>query len=334
MAENHQSVHELSTAGVIPLEFVRLQHDQPGTTLFQDSGLHAPTIDMTKPDCGDRMTDAAMEWGCFQVVNHGVPAAVVAELQRVGRAFFELTPEEKSRSRYSQDPALGSIEGYEIGTMNHRNSAGKKRWGDFFYHYLTPPSIVKHEIWPKNPAGYREANEEYCRHMQRLTREMFEHLSVGLGLEKGAMREAFGGDELVLLQKMNSYPPCPQPDLVLGVGPHTDICTLTILLPNEVPGLQIIKDGSWHEVEYIQGALVVLIADQIEIFSNGRYKAGLHRAMVNLEKTRMSWPVFVEPSREVVVGPHPLLLSHGSPAMYKAKKYKDYQYCKLNLLPQ
>ncbi|GJN25648.1 hypothetical protein PR202_gb13503 [Eleusine coracana subsp. coracana] len=206
MAENHQSVHELSTAGVIPLEFVRLQHDQPGTTLFQDSGLHAPTIDMTKPDCGDRMTDAAMEWGCFQVVNHGVPAAVVAELQRVGRAFFELTPEEKSR----------------------------------------------------------EANEEYCRHMQRLTREMFEHLSVGLGLEKGAMREAFGGDELVLLQKMNSYPPCPQPDLVLGVGPHTDICTLTILLPNEVPGLQIIKDGSWHEVEYIQGALVVLIADQIE----------------------------------------------------------------------
>lgn len=101
--------------------------------------------------------------------------------------------------------------------------------------------------------------------MRRLTREMFEHLSVGLGLEKGHMVDAFGGDdELVLLQKMNSYPPCPQPDLVVGIGPHTDIGTLTILLPDEVPGLQIFKDGRWHDVKYIPGALVVLIADQIE----------------------------------------------------------------------
>ncbi|GJN25652.1 hypothetical protein PR202_gb13507 [Eleusine coracana subsp. coracana] len=263
MAEHHQSVHELSMAGIVPPDFMRMKQDQSGAAMFPDTGPHAPVIDMTKPDCRACMSDAAMEWGCFQVVNHGVPAALLAELQRVGRAFFELTPEEKCR--YSPDPASGSVEGYKVGTMVQRNLTGKKMWRDFFYHYVAPPSIVNHNIWPQNPASYREANEEYCQHMQRFMGEMFEHLSVGLGLEKGAMREAFGGDDdLVLLQKINSYPPCPRPDLVLGIGPHTDACTLTILLPNEVPGLQIIKDGCWHDVEYIPGALIILIGDQIE----------------------------------------------------------------------
>ena len=47
----------------------------------------------------------------------------------------------------------------------------------------------------------------------------------------------------------------------------------------------------------------------------------------------MSWPVFVEPPGELVVGPHQQLAAADSPAKYKAKKYKDYQHCKINKLP-
>jgi flavonol synthase len=60
----------------------------------------------------------------------------------------------------------------------------------------------------------------------------------------------------------------------------------------------------------------------------------LHRTTVSKEKTRMSWPVFVEPPTELVVGPHPLLITGECPAKYKAKKFKDYKYCKINKLPQ
>jgi len=59
----------------------------------------------------------------------------------------------------------------------------------------------------------------------------------------------------------------------------------------------------------------------------------LHRTTVNKEKTRMSWPVFVEPPGELVVGPHLKLVTDERPAKYKAKKYKDYQHCKINKLP-
>lgn len=62
----------------------------------------------------------------------------------------------------------------------------------------------------------------------------------------------------------------------------------------------------------------------------------MHRALVNMEKTRMSWPVFVQPPGEVVIGPHQQLTTDDSTARakYKAKKYKDYRHCKLNQLPQ
>ncbi|CAN6245969.1 unnamed protein product [Urochloa humidicola] len=331
MGEAHLSVQELaSSLGALPPEFVRSEHEQPAATTFKGGAVpDAPVIDMSEPGCGARIAEAAREWGLFQVINHGVPSSVVAELQRVGRAFFDLPREEKER--YAMDPASGKIEGY--GTKLQRDLEGKKTWNDFFFHVVAPPEQVDHGVWPRSPAGYREANEAYCTHMQRLTRELFGHLSLGLGLEEGAMSEAFGRDRLVFLQKINFYPPCPQPELTLGVAPHTDMSTLTVLVPNEVQGLQIFKDGQWYDAKYVPGALIVHIGDQIEIFSNGAYKAVLHRTTVNKEKTRMSWPVFVEPPADLVVGPHPQLVTDENPAKYKAKKYKDYQHCKINKLP-
>jgi flavonol synthase len=60
----------------------------------------------------------------------------------------------------------------------------------------------------------------------------------------------------------------------------------------------------------------------------------MHRTTVNKDKTRISWPVFIEPPEDFVVGPLPQLVSDENPPKFKTKKYKDYQYCKLNKLPQ
>jgi flavonol synthase len=55
--------------------------------------------------------------------------------------------------------------------------------------------------------------------------------------------------------------------------------------------------------------------------------------MVNKEKTRMSWPVFLEPPLEQVVGPHHQLVTDETPAKYNANTFKHYKYCKFNKLP-
>ncbi|KAL9396176.1 hypothetical protein Peur_010429 [Populus x canadensis] len=70
------------------------------------------------------------------------------------------------------------------------------------------------------------------------------------------------------------------------------------------------------------------------ILSNGKYKSVFHRTTVTKDKTRMSWPVFLEPPPDLVVGPHPKLVNEKNPPKYKTKKYGDYCYCKLNKIPQ
>lgn len=39
--------------------------------------------------------------------------------------------------------------------------------------------------------------------------------------------------------KLNYYPPCPYPELALGVGPHKDTGALTILAQDDVGGLEV-----------------------------------------------------------------------------------------------
>lgn len=92
-------------------------------------------------------------------------------------------------------------------------------------------------------------------------------LSLGLGVERHVIKEAVGGDNMEYLLKINYYPPCPRPDLALGVPPHTDMSAVTLLVPNEVQGLQVLKDDRWIDAKYIPNALVVHIGDQVEVIS-------------------------------------------------------------------
>lgn len=114
----------------------------------------------------------------------------------------------------------------------------------------------------------REVNEEYAKYVREVGSKLFKYLSLGLGLEEKAIKEAAGGEDTVYLMKINYYPPCPRPDLALGVTPHTDLSLLTILVPNEVPGLQVLKDDRWIDAKYIPNALIVHIGDQIQVLSS------------------------------------------------------------------
>uniref|UniRef100_A0A0R0GRG3 Fe2OG dioxygenase domain-containing protein n=1 Tax=Glycine max TaxID=3847 RepID=A0A0R0GRG3_SOYBN len=221
----------------------------------------------------------------FQIVNHEIPSDVIRKLQNVGKEFFELPQEEKEL--IAKPAGSDSIEGY--GTKLQKEVNGKKGWVDHLFHTVWPPSSIDYRYWPKNPPSY--------------------------SLEENQLKKVTNGDEMHYLLKINYYPPCPCPNLVLGVPTLTDMSYLTILVPNEVQGLQVCRDG------------------HCMIRSNGKYKAVFHRTTVNKYETRMSWPVFIKPKKEHEVGPHPKLVNQDNPSKYKTKIYKDYAYCKLNKIP-
>lgn len=67
------------------------------------------------------------------------------------------------------------------------------------------------------------------------------------------------------LMVVNCYPACPEPDLTLGMPPHSDYGSLTLLLQDEVKGLQIQHQGRWVTVEPIPNSFVVNVGDHLEV---------------------------------------------------------------------
>ncbi len=89
---------------------------------------------------------------------------------------------------------------------------------------------------------------------------------MGLGLNDQAQEFSPGFQEGTYDVRFNCYPPCPQPDRVIGMIPHADMSGITLLLDaTDVPGLQVLKDGQWIFVEPIDGAIVVNIGQIIEV---------------------------------------------------------------------
>ncbi|XP_028780012.1 flavonol synthase/flavanone 3-hydroxylase-like [Neltuma alba] len=315
----------------LPAQFIRPADERPENTKAVE-GVTAPVISLSLPHdiLVKQVAEAASDWGIFLVTDHGISPTLISQLQEVGQQFFALPQKEKEA--YANDPSTGSFEGY--GTKMTKNLEQKVEWIDYYFHRMTPPSKVNYDMWPKNPPSYREVTEEYTKQLLSLTDKVLELLSEGLGLEKKALRSSLGDENMEMEMKINMYPPCPQPELALGVEPHTDMAALTLLIPNDVPGLQVWSQDHWVAVDYLQNAFFVHIGDQLEVLSNGKYKGVLHRTLVNKERMRMSWAVFVAPPHEAVIGPLQPLVNQGNPPKFSTKTYAEYRHRKFNKLPQ
>ncbi|XP_010256287.1 PREDICTED: flavonol synthase/flavanone 3-hydroxylase-like [Nelumbo nucifera] len=315
----------------LPAEFIRPANERPENSKAIE-GTSVPVISLSQPTdvLVKEMSSACSEWGFFLITDHGISPSLIQRLQDVGEQFFQLPQEEKEK--YANDPSSGMFEGY--GTKMTRNLEQKVEWVDYFFHFIWPLSKINYAIWPQNPPSYREVTDEYTQELLKVTDKLLELLSLGLGLEGEKLKSCLGGEKLELELKINFYPPCPQPELALGVEPHTDMSALTILFSNNVSGLQAWKDGNWVAVDNIPNALFVHVGDQFEVLSNGKYKSALHRSLVNKEHLRMSWPVFCVPPLDAVIGPLPSLINEENLPKYTSKTYEEYRYRKFNKLPQ
>jgi isopenicillin N synthase-like dioxygenase len=85
-----------------------------------------------------------------------------------------------------------------------------------------------------------------------------------LKVEPNEMLESF--DDINQSMRFNYYPPCPQPEKVIGLNPHSDAAALTILLQaSDIEGLQIRKDEQWISIKPLTNAFVINIGDILEV---------------------------------------------------------------------
>ena len=49
---------------------------------------------------------------------------------------------------------------------------------------------------------------------------------------------------------------------------HSDAGAVTILIQDQVGGLQVFKNGMWYGVKPVEGAFVINIGDVVQVWSN------------------------------------------------------------------
>ncbi|GLT80179.1 hypothetical protein SLA2020_516320 [Shorea laevis] len=281
-----------------------------------------PTIDLNRFASKEefhlelqKLNSACQHWGFFQLVNHGVSSELLEKLKHEMEGFFKLPVEERVKYKIR----AGEVEGY--GSV--ARPGGKLDWADRFYMITNPVHRRKPYLFPELPSSLRSTLDTYMLELQKLGMELLGLIAKALKIEVKEMKEIF--EDGMQAVRLTLYPPCPQPELVIGITPHSDATGITILNQvNGVDGLQIKRNGIWYPVSFLPNALVINVGDVLEILSNGIYHSIEHRAAVHSEKERMSIAFFINPKFEAEVGPLPSLINPQNPPLYKRMGTEEY----------
>jgi len=164
----------------------------------------------------------------------------------------------------------------------------------------------------------------YCEEVKKLSTELMMALIESLELDecKNVRKKIENGMQVMAV---NCYPPCPEPEIALGLPPHSDYSCLTILYQNH-PGLEImdLEDGTWKVVPHIPGALQVHVGDHFEVLSNGFYKSVVHRATLNKDKTRISITALFSLGLDDKMETAQELVDDEHPKMYRESSFRDF----------
>ena len=65
----------------------------------------------------------------------------------------------------------------------------------------------------------------------------------------------------------------------IGSSPHTDWGLLTVIMQDEVGGLQFLYNNKWNDIPMIKHGLIINGGDYLHLISNGKYHSPIHRVL-------------------------------------------------------
>jgi isopenicillin N synthase-like dioxygenase len=285
------------------------------------SANNLPVIDIRDLDstATRRAIDAACrDWGFFQVVGHGIDERTTTALLQQMRTFFALPLSAKHAiMRTAENP---------WGFYDRELTQQTRDWKQIF-DYGPPDGGALVPQWPRELPLFERAVARFYAECDALALELVDVIAGNLGMPPGALAACFRPQHTSFL-RLNYYPPCPAParpanlgaarDGFLGVNHHTDSGALTLLLQDDQPGLEVFHDDDWHLVEPRRDALVVNIGDIVQVWSNMRYKAALHRGLASVDAERFSAPFFFNPAYSTEYAPLPSTVDAQHPPRYRS----------------
>ncbi|MEU4873931.1 2-oxoglutarate and iron-dependent oxygenase domain-containing protein [Streptomyces sp. NPDC021608] len=290
-----------------------------------------PIIDLSAADRGPQarallhaqLHSAAHDVGFFQLVGHGVTERETQALLSAMRAFFALPEDRRLALDNVNSP---HFRGYT--RTGDERTGGRQDWRDQLdigaerparrpgpdepaYWWLQGPNQ-----WPAGLPELRTAALAWIERLSAVARKLLHELLASIGAPAGFYDPVFGERAHPHL-KLVRYPGSAGDGAGQGVGAHKDYGFLTLLLQDEVGGLQVQReDGAFHDVPPLPGAFVVNLGELLEVATDGYLVATNHRVVSPPSAVeRFSVPFFYNPRLDARVEPLPFPYASAAPGV-------------------
>jgi isopenicillin N synthase-like dioxygenase len=176
-----------------------------------------------------------------------------------------------------------------------------------------------HNQWPSSLPEFREQMLSWQSEMRKLGDRLLALLALSLELPENWFRAYF--DMPTMSLRLLKYPPhAPTAGAnQLGAGAHTDWGGITLLMQDNVGGLEVRNaNGDWIEAPPMPGTFVINLGDLMARWTNGIYNSNMHRVKNNKSASdRYSIPFFYSPRPDAVIEPIPTCVTSDNPRRFE-----------------
>jgi isopenicillin N synthase-like dioxygenase len=280
------------------------------------------------------MRFALTEIGFYFIVNHGVPETQIRETFRQAARFHALPLSAKMAVR---------IDHHNVGYLPMRGdtlrtstveTVTKANLNEAFFMARDLPDdhpdvradrrFRGANRWPADLPGFREGLVAYCDSLERLVHKLVPLYACALGLPPTYFDVPFRDFQYKL--RATHYPnqEATAAD-EFGIAPHTDTSFLTLLAPNDVPGLSIrTQKGTWIDAPLVPGAFVVNGGQLLQRWTNDLFLATPHRAVNRSGGERYALAFFCDSNIDWPIAAVPTTVGPDRPPKYPTTWYTDY----------
>jgi isopenicillin N synthase-like dioxygenase len=277
---------------------------------------------------------ACRDSGFLLVSGHGVPTGLCDDVLGAFGEFFDRPLGEKRRFVVADEMAN---RGYtEPGKEGLAYSRGDETPPDLFEafnvgredaigpEYDRAREFYAANVWPDRPVGLRDTWAEYETAVRGVADTLLRAMALALSLPEEWFVAQL--ERAVLTTRAINYEraagaPAPIPGQT-RMGAHSDYGVLTVLVADDVPGLQVFRAGEWHDVAVPRGTFVCNLGDMLEHWTNDRWTSTLHRvlpppASVDGPVRRRAIARFLDCPPDLVVSCIPTCAGPDNPARYE-----------------